>query len=93
MTTGNIAERSATAFVALLVGLLLNRTIGCIRIVQSDTAESCGVAEREGFEPTIRFASGKPVAKFGTDLSNNPTHSAFALEKIPQTKTQTKRKF
>jgi len=51
------------------------------------------LAEREGFEPTIRFASGKPVAKFGTDLSNNPTHSAFALEKIPQTKTQTKRKF
>jgi hypothetical protein len=36
---------------------------------------------------------GKPVAKFGADLSNNPTRNAFALEKIPQTKTQTKRRF
>ena len=29
---------------------------------------------------------GKPTAKFGTDLYNNPTRSTFALEKIPQTK-------
>jgi len=48
MTKGNIAELAAIA--------LSRYSLFCFRFEQSDTEENSVVAERVGFEPTVRLA-------------------------------------